>query len=181
MGLKLLTIILLFFCLANAALCQDSAKAELAHVISSVNKASDSLGIEKLYLQTDKSIYTAGDTLWFKAYLFDAGYLTASSKSGLVYVEIADDSNSVMKRIMLPVYGGRTFGQIQLKESEMPAGNYILRAYTNWMRNFGENYIFKKYFYIGTTATNQWLNFLKGIENRWRQARLLNRNDFCSK
>ena len=137
--LKPLIILLLFLNLANAALCQDPTKADLSKIISSSNKIVTDLGIEKLYLQTDKSSYTIGDTMWFKAYVFDAAYLSATSKSGLLYVEIADDSNNVVKRIMLPVYGGRARGQIELSKKEIPEGNYILRAYTNWMRNFGEN------------------------------------------
>src|SRR5699024_5044258 len=34
---------------------------------------------------------------------------------------------------------------------------YVLRAYTNWLRNFGEDYIFEKPFYIGHTEDNDWL------------------------
>jgi hypothetical protein len=110
-----------------------------------------------LYLQTDKPAYTAGDTLRFKAYLLETPYLNAAEKSGILYIEIANDSNRVMKRTMLPVYHGITFGNITLDDRDMPQGGYILRAYTNWMRNFGENYIFKKHFYIGNATNNDWL------------------------
>lgn len=73
------------------------------------------------------------------------------------YVEIANDSNRLMKRIMLPVFAGISFGQIALDPEELPQGNYVIRAYTNWMRNFGEDYIFKQQFYIGSSAGTEWL------------------------
>jgi hypothetical protein len=31
-------------------------------------------------------------------------------------------------------------------------GGYTLRAYTNWMQNFGEDYIFSQRFYLGVPA-----------------------------
>src|SRR5699024_9285246 len=34
-------------------------------------------------------------------------------------------------------------------------GNYRLRAYTNWMRNFGEEYYFDKVIRIGRSLPNQ--------------------------
>ena len=36
-------------------------------------------------------------------------------------------------------------------------GNYTLRAYTNWQRNFGEDYIFTKNIYITGTKEQPWL------------------------
>lgn len=68
-----------------------------------------------------------------EAYLLNGSYLNASQKSGILYVEISSDSNKVVKRISLPVYGGIAYGQISLEEKEFSQGGYILRAYTNWM------------------------------------------------
>ena len=39
----------------------------------------------------------------------------------------------------------------------MPPGNYTLRAYTNWMRNFGEKYICLTQFSITGTRVNDWM------------------------
>ena len=96
---------------------QNQPKASVKEIISAVNAFSNKLSIEKLYLQTDKPAYAAGDTLWFKAYLFNAAYFTPSSKSGIMYAEIADDSNRVITRIMLPVLNGTASGQITLEAS----------------------------------------------------------------
>lgn len=156
-ALKCLVIVLFSGDVAGVVMAQGPPKTSISKIMSSVNTFTNNLAIEKLYLQTDKPYYVAGDTLWFKVYLFDASYFNASAKSGVLYVEIANDSNRVMKRIMLPVYSGLTFGNITLDGKEMPQGGYLLRAYTNWMRNFGEDYIFKKHFYLNNTTDKDWL------------------------
>jgi hypothetical protein len=104
--------------------------------------------IEKLYLQTDKPYYNLGDTIRFKTYLLNADFLTPSTHSGSIYIELDDAAGRMAKRIMVPVVSGLSWGDIALDEMEVPQGSYTLRAYTNWMRNFGEDYIFKKDIYI---------------------------------
>lgn len=110
--------------------------------------------IEKLYLQTDKPYYSVGDTLRFKGYLMNADYLTPATRSGLLYVELDNEQGKSAKRIMVPVTSGLAWGDIALDSTETPNGTYTLRAYTNWMRNFGEDYIFKKAITISKSTDN---------------------------
>lgn len=138
-------------------LAQDSTKARLSKVISRINAFTERNAAEKLYLHTDKSAYLRNDTLWLKAYLLNASFLNASQKSGILYIEIASDSNKVVKRIGLPVYGGLAYSQISLDEKEFNQGGYILRAYTNWMLNAGESCVFEKPFYIGDAEAKDWI------------------------
>jgi hypothetical protein len=145
----------LFFSASVSA--QVISKNELLKLTASADTFRNNYPIEKLYLQFDKPYYANGDTIWFKAYLFNAAYLMPSNKSGLLYIELDDDNNKTIKRIMVPVAYGLSWGDIALDAKDMPAGNYILRAYTNWMRNFGEDYIFKKSFYFGDISENNWL------------------------
>ncbi|WP_214229434.1 hypothetical protein [Pedobacter sp. B4-66] len=135
---------------------QATQKQNLKEVITKLNSQNDSLSAEKLYLQTDKPTYLAGDTLWFKAYLLNASFLNYSTKSGVLYLELSNDSSRLIQRIMVPVMTGIAYGSIPL-EKEMMQGGYTLTGYTNWMRNFGESYLFKKHFYIGNNAGSEWL------------------------
>jgi len=135
---------------------QESSRQNLNQIITKLNTQNDSLSIEKLYLQTDKPSYLAGDTLWFKSYLLNASFLTYSNKSGVLYVELSNDSSRLIQRIMVPVYSGLASGYVALDQDLMPGG-YTLTGYTNWMRNFGESYLFKKHFYVGADAGSDWL------------------------
>ncbi len=112
---------------------------------------------EKPYLQFDKPYYATGDTLWFKAYLLKASYLTPSSKSIFLYIDIANDSNKVVKQYYFRAQSGSCWGNIALNDIEFPPGTYTLRAYTNWMRNWGDESFFYRRFYISSTGENNWL------------------------
>jgi hypothetical protein len=109
---------------------------------------------EKVYVQTDKPNYISGDTIRLKAYLLNADYLTPTNRSGMLYIELDDQDGKAAKRIMLPVTTGLAWGDIALDEKEVPHGSYTLRAYTNWMRNFDEDYIFKKDIYVSPVSGN---------------------------
>ncbi len=126
----------------------------IRRINSFVDSLTKTFPVEKLYLQTDKPMYNSGDTLWLKGYLFEATNLTQSTKSGLVYTEIIDKDNQIIKRMLFQVNDGLFRGSITL-DNELHVGTFSLRAYTNWMRNWGTDYIFtKKLFYINTTAAS---------------------------
>jgi hypothetical protein len=115
------------------------------------------LPIEKVYLHTDKPLYSIGDTLWFKAYVMDGSNLLTSRLSGLLYVELDDDSAEMVRRISVPIKNGVASAQIPLISKIFQEGGYSLRAYTNWSQNFGEDYVFNKRFYLGAPRLNTWL------------------------
>jgi hypothetical protein len=126
-------------------------------IVSALQNFHHKLPEEKAYLHTDKPYYNLGDTIWFKAYLFDPSYLSGSEKSGLLYVELNDDSAEVVRRISIPIKEGLGWGQIPLPAKIFHEGGYTLRAYTNWMQNFGDEYLFNKRFYLGKPSQNTWL------------------------
>ena len=53
---------------------------------------------------------------------------------------------------MVPLNNGLAWGDLVLDGKEVPEGSFVLRAYTNWMRNFGEDYVFKKAIYVSATS-----------------------------
>ncbi len=126
----------------------------LKNSLLAIEDMGKKLPVEKLYVQFDKPYYSLGDVMHFKTYLINADYLTLSTHSGLLYVELDDNHNKFMKRIMIPLVSGTSWGDLALDGTDIPEGNYTLRAYTNWMHNFGDDYVFKKSFYI-SAATEQ--------------------------
>jgi len=103
---------------------------------------------EKVYLQTDKPYYSAGEELWFKGYLVNATTLEPSALSQFIYVELIDKLDSVHYRIKIKKDSLGFSGHIKLK-AEIPSGYYSLRAYTYWMQNVVSDFFFSKNILIG--------------------------------
>lgn len=121
---------------------QPASSNGIQQIITSVNNYNATFPAEQLYLHFDKKNYAVDDTLWFKAYIADHSTHAYSSLSGLLYVEIIADNNKVIKRLSFPAAYGVSWGQVPLDKEDVPEGNYTVRAYTNWMQNFGEDYFF---------------------------------------
>lgn len=103
---------------------------------------------EKLYVHTDRSHYAAADTIWFRIYQADAVTNRPQVLSRYVYVELVNGGDSVIQRIKLRPENEVFQGYFSLPVY-MPAGNYTLRAYTNFMRSQDEAYFFCKSVRIG--------------------------------
>jgi TonB-dependent SusC/RagA subfamily outer membrane receptor len=98
---------------------------------------------QKIYLHTDKNIYLAGETVWMKAYLIDASSCLPDSVSKDIYVDIIDFNNNHIQSIILRNKNGYSYGDLPLSDT-LQEGNYQLRSYTNWMRNFDNDFFFNK-------------------------------------
>lgn len=98
---------------------------------------------EKIYLHTDRDHYQAEDKVWFRAYMLDAVTHKPSENSRYVYVELVDRLDSVRERVKISGTDSVYAGYIPLPK-KIEQGEYFLRAYTYWMQNEGENFIFKK-------------------------------------
>jgi hypothetical protein len=108
---------------------------------------------EKVHLHFDKPYYAIGDNIWFKAYVVNAEKNELSTLSKMLYVELINDKDSIKKSLKIPLSFGLTWGDFNLTDS-LREGNYRIRAYTNWMRNFGEEYFFDKTITIGNSISN---------------------------
>lgn len=105
---------------------------------------------EKLYLHLDKPYYAAGDTIWFRGTLLNADTHSYLVKSNFIYVELLSESDSVVSRRKVKRDGLCYHNYIDIA-TEIPEGDYSLRAYTNWMRNFGTEYFYSRRIHIGNT------------------------------
>ena len=123
---------------------QSDIQRSLLKLTSSADSLINKNGAEKLYIQFDKPYYATGDTVWLKAYLFNAPSQMLSARSGLLHVDIANDSNKIVKQYVLPVFNGLCWGNICLDDKIFKPGDYTLMAYTNWMRNFSADGFFYK-------------------------------------
>lgn len=98
---------------------------------------------EKAYLHLDRPVYGTGETIWFSAYVVDAAQHRLDSLSQVLHVELLSPRRRVVARRTLRLRGGRASGDLALADS-LAAGTYLLRAYTNWMRNAGEEFVYSR-------------------------------------
>lgn len=106
-------------------------------------------GPEKVYVHTDKDFYTNGETIWFKTYLVNGITHKPSDKSKVVYVELLDGKDSIISNRKLFVDGFGASGDIKIDKNAIN-GNYTLRAYTKYMLNEKQQFLFQKTFPIYT-------------------------------
>ena len=106
---------------------------------------------EKVHLHLDKPYYAAGDSIWFKAYVVAAEDNKLSGISKILYAELIDDRDSVVQSLRLPLAAGLGSGNFSLADT-LQEGKYRVRAYTQWMRNFGEDFFFDKTVPIGNVT-----------------------------
>lgn len=98
---------------------------------------------EKIYVHTDKNSYLAGEMVWFKIYNVEAYTNRKVNVSKIAYVELLDDQNKPVLQVKVSLDNGTGSGAVYLPVS-LRSGNFILRAYTNWMKNFDADFFFHK-------------------------------------
>ncbi|MCH6200181.1 TonB-dependent receptor plug domain-containing protein [Aquiflexum sp. LQ15W] len=106
---------------------------------------------EKVYLHTDKAHYVLNDTIWIKAYgmIENGGEAPLATKSVPLYVDLYDAKfERYIDRIIIRLEEGQGQGDIILPR-DLEHGAYSLRAYTQWMKNFGDQAYFYKDIWVG--------------------------------
>lgn len=98
---------------------------------------------EKVFVHTDKSVYLPGEIIWFKIYAVDAAFHKLFNLSKVVYVDVIDNGHNAVIQAKIAIKNGTGNGSLYIPVS-VSNGNYKLRAYTNWMKNFSPDYYFEK-------------------------------------
>lgn len=98
---------------------------------------------ENVYLHTDKPYYYPGDNLWFSAYMHYRLPALRDTLSKVLYVDLINADRIITQSRILKIDEGRAAGSFRLPAA-IPPGPYVLRAYTQWMRNYGIDQFFYK-------------------------------------
>jgi hypothetical protein len=127
---------------------------EMMPSIVSKFKSYSSIALqEKLFLHTDKDFYVAGEILWFKIYYTDGASHKPLHLSKVAYVEILNGTGKAELQAKISLESGKNNGSFYLPVT-LNSGNYTIRAYTNWMKNFDAGYFFDKKITIINTVKN---------------------------
>ena len=114
----------------------DSTLARLRHHIGKTPQ-------EKVYIRTNKEIFTRGETVWFAAYVVDEYSHAPSQLSGLLHVDLIGPSADIISSLPLKITNGVAYGEFLLSHS-FPKGQYAIRGYTRYMKNFDAGFIFNR-------------------------------------
>lgn len=129
---------------------------------------------EKIYLHLDKYSYTAGETIWFKAYATIGIENFLSKRSQIGYVELIDPSERLVASARISLMNGVGMGNLTLIDT-LTEGSYRIRAYTQWMRNYDPAYFYDRTLQIsnGRTDDVQTTSSLLRMEKQDRYSILL--------
>lgn len=127
------------------------------------------LFFEKAYLQTDRAYYNSGEDIWFSAYLVNGKSASLTSTSNNLYVELISPNSKIIERKIIRIDEGLGKGDFKLKDT-LQSGWYQIRAYTNWMRNFGNDFVFQKKIYITKTTFVAETNSTKNVNQKAQNA-----------
>jgi hypothetical protein len=102
---------------------------------------------EKIYLQLDSKVYTTDKTIWFKSIVANAADHAPTALSGVLYVELIDPDERTVEKKVIKMDHGIGDGFFDLNQS-YAEGVYLIRAYTEWDKNFDDDFFFKEYIQV---------------------------------
>ena len=116
---------------------------------------------ERIYAQTDKLLYLAGEQIQMKLITVDTEQIPFVF-SKVAYVELVSDSTSYLQ-IKVALNDGTGYGRMILPV-DLPTGYYRLIAYTQFMRNEGAEIFFEKSIGVINTFTSDYNPQLSTVE-----------------
>ncbi len=123
-------------------------------VENTIMQYGENFGAEKIHVHFDKDIYLPGETVWFKAYVFEENLPTQRSTN--LYISLYDETGKAVQQNICPIINATANGHFAVPIT-FTAPQLICRAYTAWMLNFDSSFIFTKTIklFTGNTDTVQ--------------------------
>jgi hypothetical protein len=123
--------------------------------LAQYNSDTQILRPEKLRILTDRDIYIAGETVFFTISNLSDSTLWELDWSKIVYVEIITPDGVALQQGKFHFGKEGSAGKVDIPNG-LQSGNYYIRAYTKWMRNFSPT----TYGYKNITIVNPFSNEL---------------------
>ena len=103
--------------------------------------------IEKVFLHTDKNLFSAGETIWYSAYATLGPFHQYSTGSSVLHVDLINPDGKIVRSQTHGLINGKGSGSLEIPKN-IVSGNYLLRSYTQWMRNFDADFFYTKRLHI---------------------------------
>lgn len=120
-----------------------SAQQTLIEKLSTYKQVIDKYPIEKIHIHTNQPFYLKTDTIWFKAYVINTNLNRPSTASNILLVDLISPDGKMVRQIKLKLNVGLADGYFVLSDT-LRTGNYLLRAYTNGLNNYGSPFYYRK-------------------------------------
>ncbi len=137
--------------------------------------ADRNLPRETLKLHVSQELLFPGDVVWFSVFCRNS-FDDNRELSQLVFVELINSKNASVERKKVNLFNGFGESYINLPDS-LSTGVYTILAYTNWMKNFGEEQFHQTQIavvnpaktYAQNTSHKKSSDTKKGIENNRKE------------
>jgi hypothetical protein len=120
------------------------------------NISANAISREVAYLQTDRTTYIAGESIFYKLYVLDADTRKRSEISKVGYVLLRTTGSGSSLKVRVRIDSGIACGSILLPDT-LASGAYQLVAFTSGMRNSQE----QGFYYQDITIANRFDKELK--------------------
>jgi len=97
--------------------------------------------IEHIIVNTDRNFYLNQEKIWFNAYCYNSEKEIFHDLSNVLYIELFNSSREFLVKRKFNIVNGYANGAIDIP-SEFLSGNYYLRAYTQYLKNFSPDSYF---------------------------------------
>lgn len=112
-------------------------RAEGTQAVEVITRQSSKLNRlrEKVWLTLSKPYYYPGETAWIGGQMLYQDAFLADSLSRVVHVDLITEDSGIIQSATFPIQQGKISGALVLPK-EIKPGDYVIRAYTHWNRNF---------------------------------------------
>jgi len=124
--------VLIFYCTVNI---------HAQSVENSINLRGTNFPQEKIHIHFDKESYLPGETIWFKAYLFEENL--PSERSTNFYAALYDGQGKMIQQHISPIFSSSSDGHFTIPDT-LKANQVIVRAFTGWMLNFDTSLLYSQ-------------------------------------
>lgn len=102
---------------------------------------------QRIYALADRTVFRAGEYMWFKAFLINSVSQRLSNKAEFLFADVVNDKDSVIKRLILDAGNKQLTARIHFPDS-LATGFYWLRVYTTFMAEHAQDKVFVKPLYV---------------------------------
>jgi len=107
---------------------------------------------EKIHIQSDRTMYNTGETIFYKLYVMSGLEWPAASKN--VYVSWYDNNGNYIKQTVAPLFQSSAKGSFEIPANYK--GDFLkVKAFTRWMLNDDSVFLYEKNIPINIALTSK--------------------------